>query len=565
MKNLRKLIGLLVVSVFALSVNGQTVKAETCDGNQVASTGENACHATMQDAVNAVKDNGGTITLLKSTTIDTYLKVDATQNVTLNLNGHDLTGSGDLTIMVFKGNLNITGTGKVINNNTSSQFGTIGIYGNDADTTDFSKITIGENVTVEGINPVVVMLNQNGTTQLVNYGSTVDIYGKLINNVLTTTAPAALSIHGNIKNANHAPVINIHEGAELKSTVEGGAGIYQAGNSKVTVNNAIVEGKTGIVTKAGTLDLEGATVRATGPKAAATPSSNGFNGTGAAIQIESNNGFYGNVDIKINKGTYESANNSVILEYVNATDPTKVSAIEVTDGEFTAPDDIDVINVSQSFKTQEFSKKFIKGGEFSSDVEDFIDTENLGQSESGQVGKLHNIKVEPFENGTVTVNKNAVAGEKVKIEAEPHDGYQVESIKVSKANGALVDLEDDEFEMPDEDVTITVVFAKKDITITLEIADKIDKEYKVKEGTTVEELLNELKKEHKSLTGFTDKDGKEIDLKTTITNGMYLKGVLTNEEITNPPKTADNILKITGLGIIGIGVLIVATKKYLLN
>ena len=63
--------------------------------------------------------------------------------------------------------------------------------------------------------------------------------------------------------------------------------------------------------------------------------------------------------------------------------------------------------------------------------------------------------------------------------------------------------------------------------------------------------------------GFTDKDGKELDLGDEVTEGMYLVAVLEDEVVDNAPQTFDGILMFAGIGILGVGVLGIAAKKYL--
>ncbi len=554
MKNFKMVILTLMASVmFMPSVFADCSDQNTNDPKTSYTNGSETKYCTgISEALNAAQD-GGIVKLLKDAELgDSYVtrnnnNGNTANTFTFDLNGFKLVSTGsNSTFWISDGSIvtikDSKGTGKIesqkddaaaiviqkgkavlenvkISKTTNGSTGNYAaVYlGFDGTGSNSLEIKAGTDITSEGIGVAVIGNNPK-----------LDILGGKI-----TAKSFAVSGNGSLTVNS---TINI-EGGELKST--NSAAIYHPQTITLNVKGGILTGLVGIVARQGNVNISGGTINATGDK-------DGKSCFGDAKE--------GNECVQLPLG-------SAVIVDNKASGYTGVSKVAISGGDFhtTTTPIVSINNNAGDFE--------VTGGDFDKDVPTMFLNANsgYGQSKSGQVGKLHNIKVEPFENGTVDVNENAVAGEIVKIEAEPHDGYQLESIKITKKDGSLVELEDDEFEMPDEDVTITVVFAKKDITITLEIADKIDKEYKVKEGTTVEELLNELKKEHKSLTGFTDKDGKEIDLKTTITNGMYLKGVLTNEEITNPPKTADNILKIAGLGIIGMGILVVAVKKYILN
>ena len=67
------------------------------------------------------------------------------------------------------------------------------------------------------------------------------------------------------------------------------------------------------------------------------------------------------------------------------------------------------------------------------------------------------------------------------------------------------------------------------------------------------------------ITRFTDKDGNELSLDTTITNDMYLITVLVDTKIEEPPKTFDSLTTIIGIGVLSLGALGIAYKKYLVH
>ena len=54
-------------------------------------------------------------------------------------------------------------------------------------------------------------------------------------------------------------------------------------------------------------------------------------------------------------------------------------------------------------------------------------------------------------------------------------------------------------------------------------------------------------------------------LNTNITNGMYLIAKLEDEKVEEAPKTLDSLLTFVGAGVVGLGVLGIAVKKYLID
>ena len=117
----RKLLSILLCLAMALSL---LPTAALADGEKVAKVGDTAEYTTLADAIAAAQD-GATVTLLANVTED--VTVPADKNVTLDLNGHNITNKSGHTITVEKGGeLNISdsvGTGVV--DNTSHGKGAI--------------------------------------------------------------------------------------------------------------------------------------------------------------------------------------------------------------------------------------------------------------------------------------------------------------------------------------------------------------------------------------------------------------------------------------------------------
>ena len=119
--------------------------------------------------------------------------------------------------------------------------------------------------------------------------------------------------------------------------------IYWPQNGTLTISEAVIEGKTAIWAKSGTINISGGTFIATGDKAAYAPNNNGASATGDAVVIEASaNTAYELPVVNITGGTFQSANGEAVAYY--------------TEGESKLADE-----------------NFITGGTFSSDVSDLCE------------------------------------------------------------------------------------------------------------------------------------------------------------------------------------------------
>ncbi len=552
--NLKRIMGLLVVSILAFSF-GKNVYAtaspvDCSSGNPIVTTDNGStCYDDLSEAVEALKTSGGTIKVLQSFTLPSPVDItmsDQTKQLTLDLQTYTITGTGARTLNIEKGDVTITGTGKIVNNNTGSNDGTIYIYGEESTpgTTGYTKVKIDTGVTIEGINPVVI-----STHTYANYGTELTIDGKLLNTKKGTADSAALTIHGDIKNASgtsNSPKITINGTLESKydDAPGGGAGIYQAGYAITTISNGSVKGDTGIVIKSGELTLNTATVTATGVGADGQPLGNGYIGTGAAIQIESNTSYAGQIKLTIQDSTLHSDDNSAILEYNNGA--SKVENFTLDDVTFEVPEDKDAMTISS-------------------------------ESSSTVTPEEHQVTIETPSNGTLTLKykddasniptgSNVLFGDLVEIEAIPKDGYHLAKISIT-GNPTV---KNNSFRMPNNAITVSASFVRNssgssssDRSVTIEIKDEKIDNYKIGTTTTLQDILDDLKTKYSNIIGFTDGYNNKLDLDTVTYDGMYLIAILEDETVSESPKTFDAIMTTIGLGLGSLAVISLGTKKYL--
>ncbi len=371
---------------------------------------------SFMNAIEQVKTNGGTIILQKSITLTAVLDISVNKPITIDLNGQEITSSQDITFIARKGEVKITGEGAIKNLKQNSRYGTIYVKGsNNQDDADYTHLIIDKNVKVEGPNPLVI--DSYDASNYHCYGAVVDIYGQLTNNLSGYASPTVISVDSKLKDTHNAPVINIHDGASIKNDITtGGVGILLSGYANIKADKATIEAHTGIYATAGTINLKGTTISATGTvdykEENQSKFGKGTGATGAAIQVESKNTTAGSIDININGGNYTSKNNSAIVEYLYETDKTSVQKINISKGRFVSADSKNVINVSEDFKQE--NKNFISGGNFlsgtmKSDVSEYIKAGYI-EDEKGNIIKTSSFKP---SNKDLENNKEESANDKV--------------------------------------------------------------------------------------------------------------------------------------------------------
>lgn len=314
-------------------------------------------YETLNLAIENAKD-GDTITILSSITIEKPQLIN--KNITIDLNGNNISGKS-YVFKVQNGTLNIKGKGKI--NELEPYFGAIVIKGSENSyDLEYSVVNVLKDVTLEGWTGIFIdQYNGKGYGIKVSFDGTINTYKDS-----NGDSGSGIYINGTIKDKINYPDIKINKTAKINSI---GNGLYMAGYSKVLIDGAYIEAKdAGIAIKSGILTINDGNVIATGiDEVPTTLNPNGINSTGTTFQIESNNGYAGDIVIDIKEGNFVSKNSNVMYEYGNNT---KVSSINISGGKFKSEASKDVFNLSNSFKTKH--NKFISGGEYSSNPSEYL-------------------------------------------------------------------------------------------------------------------------------------------------------------------------------------------------
>lgn len=382
------------------------------------------------------------------------LNVDKTllinKEITVDLNGNNISFTKNNSFEVIGGNLTLTGKGIV--KEEVPYYGAVMLRGSaNKEDINYSTLTVEKDVTLEGWSPIFI--NQlNGANKVKDsYGVTVNLYGTL-NGIADSTGNRGhgIYVNGNIQHKENYPIININEGAIINTP---GDGIYAAGFAKWNIEGAKITGGIGIGAKSGIFNLKNVIIKATDPYMDPKYWGNGIYSNGAAIQIESNNGYAGAIEISIDGGKYESVNAYAIHHYLASKNGESVNNslenLTIKNGTFIGGKDNTAIDVVDG------EKMFITGGTYSSSVAKYITEEYIeSKVENNYVVAKKEVKVDtpiidttkPVEEVTVGVKEDKNLNETLK------EALKDSKIDVSNINAIiLVEITNQkETEVPEE-------------------------------------------------------------------------------------------------------------------
>lgn len=516
MKNLKKLLFTFITSVLVLVpviTNAETINVKT-----------------MEELLNAVKGNN-TVVLDDNITLNKALEING-NNVVLDLNGKTITIT-EKYIDLIKGSLEITGKGTIKDTRVLEATGsTIYVEGstNKSDT-GYSTLYVGKNITIDTTQWGLSVWDTSAKA----YGVTVNFDGTIVS---TGSKAGGITIQGNIKNdgtAINVPVINLSKTTKITATGSDGFPLYGAGAGQWNVLEATCEGINGALgVKSGRFNIVNATLKATGKPGIAEGYGNGINGVGAAIQIESNNIYFGKIELVITQNSQIiSEKGNSIYHYSAQTGVNNLNELRIHDGNFVG----DIV-------FQENDKVYVKGGTFQTDsignyVENGYKLIKLSETKY-TVSNINYIDVEGA-SATVTVDGKETkyasieAGIKVKVNAKADTGYYVKEIIVKDSKDNKITVTNNEFTMPEGAVTISLDTARcldKDANI-VEVAKDITVSDKVN-GDKAKEILDiKLDNRNSGLVKSINKEKLQLTDTTTIIEVNFNTKLVEYDEKTN--------------------------------
>lgn len=516
MKNLKKLLFTFIISVLVLVpviTNAETINVKT-----------------MEELLNAVKGNN-TVVLDDNITLNKALEING-NNVVLDLNGKTITIT-EKYIDLIKGSLEITGKGTIKDTRVLEAPGsTIYVEGstNKSDT-GYSTLYVGKDITIDTTQWGLSVWDTSAKA----YGVTVNFDGTIVS---TGSKAGGITIQGNIKNdgtAINVPVINLSKTTKITATGSDGFPLYGAGAGQWNVVGATCEGINGALgVKSGRFNIVNATLKATGKPGVIEGYGNGINGVGAAIQIESNNIYFGKIELVITQNSQIiSEKGNSIYHYSAQTGVNNLNELRIHDGNFVG----DIV-------FQENDKVYVKGGTFQTDsignyVENGYKLIKLSETKY-TVSNINYIDVEGA-SATVTVDgkeykyTSVMQDKKVTVNAKADTGYYVKEIIVKDSKDNKITVTNNEFTMPEGAVTISLDTARcldKDANI-VEVAKDITVSDKVN-GDKAKEILDiKLDNRNSGLVKSINKEKLQLTDTTTIIEVNFNTKLVEYDEKTN--------------------------------
>ncbi len=492
---------LVIVAMIAMIFSLSVVSAKEVEVNDAATL-----LAAFKNA-----ESGDVVKLIDNITYTLPERVLVSTDVTLNMNNHniDFDGASVRSFTVQDGSLNIIGKGTI----SHPEHNALNVRGTaDKTKVNYSTLKVGKDVTVNGFYGIAVFSDPEN--KKLGYGVNVEFAGKIEKSI-----EGGITINGNLQNAEGAPVINILDGAVINSEQ---TGLYAAGNGTWNIGKANITGKeSAIGIKSGKVIINGGTFTCTGESQMPTEGySNGINASGAALQLESNKDYYGNIELIIKDGTFTSKNAVSIYEYLAKNiKKTNVNKIEILGGKFASARGNNNFLLSEELDYK--GAIAVSGGTFSANPVSYLKpAHKVTFSEEKYVVSPINVVEGAFIiSGTITNGNNAKVqliqgGNVLKVVTADDEGkyeftkvekgkYNIVFINGNNSTTKLVEVLDKNLKVDAEIKTgsVTVLVGKDTPNVLVDGLDKIDgqievivqKEEKLENNETQNKILAETK------------------------------------------------------------------------
>ncbi len=307
----------------------------------------------------SLANNGGSIKISGTADITSAVYALYQWSGTVEMTGGSISGDYN-TLQIGCGTVKVTG-GKVISNVQQATVPAISLWGStDPAAVNYTTVTIGADVEVTQVvgGYTLGIFNKDGG---VCYGLTVDWDG---------VANGPFSVNGQVTNTENPAVINIGSSAKITSN---SAIIYAAGYAVWNLEGCQMQGTTGIVAKAGEINVIGGTeITATGEaNVPAEIQAGGYNESGSVMQLESMNGYTGAIVLNIKPDETGAApiltsqNACVIYGVTDGVDTDNITTVSILGGTFTGNSNYGALySIGNGLTTQNTA---LTGGKYSGD------------------------------------------------------------------------------------------------------------------------------------------------------------------------------------------------------
>ncbi len=300
---------------------------------------ENVKYDSLKAAVDSA-DVGDTIRLLANIYLTETINID--KDVTIDLNGHNITATNARALWVKSGEVTITGTGTVSTTGCTTLDASSSVMRVGNSGAGKAKLTIGKDVTV----------STEYCYGVTAFGTNADGVELVVNGTVAVTgAEAAVSGNGNSGNKG---AVTINEGAVVSAA--NSAAVYHPQGDKLTINGGTITGPTAVYVKSGTVDITGGTLTGNGAAADYTYNGNGCNATGDALVVDNCNYPGGAPTVTISGGTFESSNAKGIGSYAGNS-MTELASVTSNNDTISIPEDEKWVAKGTNPETYDLVKK----------------------------------------------------------------------------------------------------------------------------------------------------------------------------------------------------------------
>ncbi len=263
--------------------------AGTASAASVAKVGD-AEYETLEAAI-AATAKGDTVTLVDGVSLGSLVKI--TDDLTLDLNGHDLNATCGFPLWILSGDVTFTGKGTI-----SASGENVGVtqcvvfLGDTMENESGISLKVGADVSIktDRCNGIVANGKNKG-------GISLDVFGTV---EIASPVEAAGAISG-VGSAEVPFNVTLENGS--RTVAKNSEGVYFPGLGTLTIKEgSYVSGVTGVEVRAGTLNVEGGTIVATAAELTAKAFDNGPSVIGAAVAV-SQHTTNRRIDVTISGGT----------------------------------------------------------------------------------------------------------------------------------------------------------------------------------------------------------------------------------------------------------------------
>lgn len=334
----------------------------------------------LTDAISAAA-GGNTVKLLDNVTLNDTITIN--KDITIDLGVKTISAdsamsvnSGKEYMFVIAGNVNVkNGTiNSEVSRGIKASSGKLIL--NDVDMGTYKRAIMVDNAIVTVDKDCVIKINADGKdSPIVVWGTgdykkdsgyqhpTLHIYGKVD---ATEQKVSYAAVSGNGTDYSYT-YIYIYDGAELRSN---GHALYVPQAGEVYISGGTLTGSGAVGIKSGKLVITGGVLNGIGTyDADIETSGGGINSDGSAINIDSNGGYAGEIEISISgNAALNSENGHAIREVGAANGASNVTKLNITGGMFSAgagKDDVVVRDVTKPASS-------ITGGYYNSDPSPYL-------------------------------------------------------------------------------------------------------------------------------------------------------------------------------------------------